>query len=58
MLDDPDWASIFAPEGRLAEEGERIQRANYSSTLRRIAEEGPEAFYKVKYHVYGITTLI
>lgn len=47
MVDDPDWAPIFAPNGYLARRGDRIQRLNYSKTLRAIAEEGPDAFYMV-----------
>ncbi|KAI1794183.1 gamma-glutamyltranspeptidase [Ganoderma leucocontextum] len=46
MLNEPDWRAVFAPEGRLLREGEIIRRTNLSRTLKAIAEEGPDAFYK------------
>ncbi|KAF8507469.1 gamma-glutamyltranspeptidase [Hysterangium stoloniferum] len=45
MLGDPDWSSVFAPDGRLLREGELIRRTNLSQTLHTIAEHGAEAFY-------------
>jgi gamma-glutamyltranspeptidase/glutathione hydrolase/leukotriene-C4 hydrolase len=47
MLDSPDWSAIFAPQGILLKEGDRISRTNYSRTLSVIAEQGPDAFYNV-----------
>jgi gamma-glutamyltranspeptidase/glutathione hydrolase/leukotriene-C4 hydrolase len=47
MLNNPDWSSIFAPNGRFLKEGETISRANLSRTLTIIAEEGADGFYKV-----------
>jgi gamma-glutamyltranspeptidase/glutathione hydrolase/leukotriene-C4 hydrolase len=46
MLENPDWSSIFAPNGELVKEGEIIRRTNLSRTLETIASEGPDAFYK------------
>ncbi|KAF5321830.1 hypothetical protein D9619_001810 [Psilocybe cf. subviscida] len=46
MLNNPDWSSIFAPNGRFLQEGETISRANLSRTLAVIAEEGADGFYK------------
>ncbi|TEB37867.1 hypothetical protein FA13DRAFT_1725483 [Coprinellus micaceus] len=46
MLEDEDWRAIFAPNGRILREGEWIRRTNLSRTLRTIATEGPEAFYR------------
>ncbi|TFK25723.1 gamma-glutamyltranspeptidase [Coprinopsis marcescibilis] len=46
MLNNPDWSSIFAPEGRFLNEGEIIRRSNLSRTLAIIAEEGADALYK------------
>ncbi|TBU55830.1 gamma-glutamyltranspeptidase [Dichomitus squalens] len=46
MLNEPDWRAIFAPEGRLLREGDIIRRTNLSRTLRTIADEGADAFYK------------
>lgn len=47
MLNDPDWAPIFAPRGILAQEGDHISREVYSKTLEAIARDGPDAFYYV-----------
>lgn len=49
MLDNPDWRAIFAPQGVLLKEGDRIHRTNYSRTLSIIAEQGPDAFYEVMF---------
>ncbi|KAJ2923045.1 hypothetical protein H1R20_g14051, partial [Candolleomyces eurysporus] len=46
MLENPDWRAIFAPHGKLLQEGDFIERKNLSRTLETIANEGPEAFYK------------
>lgn len=52
MLEEPDWSQIFAPNGRLLEEGELIRRTNLSRTLQTIADEGPNAFYTViRFHI-------
>ena len=42
---DPTWRALFAPEGRLLEEGEIAHRPALARTLAAIATEGPEAFY-------------
>jgi len=52
MLNNPDWSSIFAPQGRLLKEGEIIRSPNLSRTLSVIAEEGPDAFYKVAWLIF------
>ncbi|KAI0769786.1 gamma-glutamyltranspeptidase [Trametes elegans] len=46
MLNSPDWTAVFAPEGRLLQEGETIRRTNLSRTLARVADEGAGAFYR------------
>ncbi|THH27848.1 hypothetical protein EUX98_g6344 [Antrodiella citrinella] len=46
MLNSPDWKAIFAPEGRLLQEGELVHRTNYSRTLSVIASQGADGFYK------------
>lgn len=48
-MTNPDWASIFAPNGRLLREGEIIRRTNLSLTLTKVAREGADAFYTVIY---------
>lgn len=45
MLLSPDWKDIFAPNGRLLNEGEVIRRTNLSRTLTEIASHGSSAFY-------------
>jgi gamma-glutamyltranspeptidase/glutathione hydrolase/leukotriene-C4 hydrolase len=45
LLHNPDWSHIFAPNGVLLKEGDTILRANLSTTLSVIAEQGPDAFY-------------
>jgi len=52
MLDNEDWSAVFAPEGKLLLQGETIRRTNYSRTLETIANEGPEAFYKVRFYFF------
>lgn len=47
MLQNPDWRSVFAPNGELLVEGDLIRRTNYSRTLYAVAEQGAEAFYSV-----------
>ncbi|KAF8161066.1 gamma-glutamyltranspeptidase [Crassisporium funariophilum] len=46
MLNNPDWSSIFAPNGKFLQEGEIIRRTNLSRTLSTISREGADAFYK------------
>ena len=46
FLTHPDWKPIFAPNGRLLEEGEIIRNVNYSKTLATVATQGVDAFYK------------
>lgn len=46
LLTHPDWQPIFAPNGRLLEEGEVIRNVNLSKTLATIAVQGVDAFYK------------
>lgn len=48
MLSSPDWAEIFAPKGRILQEGEFIQRKNLAWTLSVIAANGADGFYKVR----------
>ncbi|KAI8873664.1 gamma-glutamyltranspeptidase [Ramicandelaber brevisporus] len=40
-----EFEAIFAPNGKLLEEGDLIVRKNYGETLKRIATQGPDAFY-------------
>lgn len=46
MLENPDWSSIFAPNGRFLNEGDIIRRTNLSRTLEKVAKYGAEGFYK------------
>lgn len=45
MLNMPDWAEIFAPNGTLLGEGDMIHRTNFAVTLETIANLGVDAFY-------------
>ena len=54
MLKNPDWRAIFAPHGKLLQEGDLIERKNLSRTLEIIANEGPEAFYQVEMLSIGL----
>lgn len=46
MLEEDDWRTIFAPNGKLLVEGQIIRRVNYARTLSILASDGPDAFYK------------
>lgn len=41
-----DWAAIFAPGGRPVRAGERLRQTRLGETLRRLADEGPDGFYR------------
>ncbi|KAF8331090.1 gamma-glutamyltranspeptidase [Cantharellus anzutake] len=44
ILDDPDWATTFAPNGKFLEEGDVLRRPAFAKTLESIAD-GVEPFY-------------
>ncbi|KIW30662.1 gamma-glutamyltransferase [Cladophialophora immunda] len=46
LVDDPNWAIDFAPNGTLLGTGDTITRKRYADTLEAIAQEGPDAFYQ------------
>lgn len=46
MRGDADTAAVFMPEGRPLRVGEKHRQPALAATLARIAEEGPDAFYK------------
>ncbi|RVX73408.1 hypothetical protein B0A52_03050 [Exophiala mesophila] len=45
LVDDPNWALDFAPNGTLVGLGDIITRKRYADTLEAIATQGPDAFY-------------
>ncbi|KAM3525593.1 hypothetical protein MY4038_007231 [Beauveria bassiana] len=45
LVEDPNWAVDFAPNGKLLGLGETITRKRYADTLETIASEGADAFY-------------
>ena len=45
LVEDPNWAIDFAPNGTLLGMGDTITRKRYADTLETIAERGPDAFY-------------
>ncbi|KAH0836284.1 Gamma-glutamyltranspeptidase 3 [Fonsecaea pedrosoi] len=46
LVDDPNWAIDFAPNGTLLGAGDTITRKRYADTLETIAQQGPDAFYR------------
>ena len=57
MTGTQDWSDIFAPDGRILQEGETIYRTNLSRTLDIIAREGAGGFYQAGYLAYVLTCL-
>jgi Gamma-glutamyltranspeptidase len=53
IVNDPDWAPLFAPKGFLVREGDHISREVYSKTLEAIARDGPDAFYYVSVSLHS-----
>jgi len=49
MTGTQDWSDIFAPNGRILQEGEIICWTNLSRTLDVIAKEGAKGFYQASY---------
>lgn len=47
METDPDFGAIYAPNGRILEEGEMMYRLNFSKSLEIIANNYTE-FYEVR----------
>lgn len=45
LVNDPDFAIDFAPQGRLLKLNETITRKRYGDTLDTLAQDGPDAFY-------------
>ncbi len=43
---DPEWHRIFAPGGRLPQTGDLLRQPDLARTLRVLAAEGPEVFYR------------
>ena len=46
LVDDPDWAIDFAPNGTRLGLGDTITRKRYADTLETISKKGPTAFYE------------
>ena len=45
LVDDPNWAIDFAPNGTRVGLGDTITRKRYADTLETISQRGPDAFY-------------
>ncbi|KAI9158660.1 Gamma-glutamyltransferase-like protein 1 [Paramyrothecium foliicola] len=45
LVEDPEWAEDFAPNGTLVQLGDIMTRKRYADTLEKIANEGPDVFY-------------
>jgi gamma-glutamyltranspeptidase/glutathione hydrolase len=46
LASDPEARRIFYPDGKAKAAGARIVNPDYASTLRRVAEQGVDAFYR------------
>jgi gamma-glutamyltranspeptidase/glutathione hydrolase len=46
LVEDPNWALDFAPNGTRLGVGDTMTRRRYANTLEEIAEKGPDAFYE------------
>ncbi|PLW34574.1 hypothetical protein PCANC_19828 [Puccinia coronata f. sp. avenae] len=42
----PEWQSVFQPNHKVSQVGDRVQRPNYARTLEIIAEHGIHPFYR------------
>lgn len=45
LVEDPEWAEDFAPNGRRVKEGDVLTRKRYAKTLRAVAKGGADVFY-------------
>jgi len=48
LVEDPIWAEVFAPKGKLLQLGDKIYRKRYAKTLETIARKGADGLYKGK----------
>ncbi|KAH6896937.1 gamma-glutamyltranspeptidase [Thelonectria olida] len=46
IVEDPSWAADYVENGKMKGEGSWVRRDRYAKTLKRIAEKGPDGFYK------------
>jgi gamma-glutamyltranspeptidase / glutathione hydrolase len=46
LFSHPASAAVFAPNGRPLREGEICRNPDYAQTLRKLAQDGPDAFYR------------
>ena len=46
LVEDPDWAIDFAPNGTRLGLGDTITRKRYAATLETVSKKGPDAFYQ------------
>ncbi|KAI0155677.1 gamma-glutamyltranspeptidase [Pestalotiopsis sp. NC0098] len=57
LVEDPSWATDFAPQGRLVRYGENMTRKRYADVLDAVAEGGAEVFYTGAIANYTIAAL-
>ncbi|ORY82017.1 gamma-glutamyltransferase [Protomyces lactucae-debilis] len=48
IVDDPAWAAVYAPNGKLAPINSTIYRPTYADTLEQVAKHGADVFYHGK----------
>lgn len=46
ILKDKLWSEVYAPQGTVLKEGDTVYHHKLAATLKRIAHEGPDIFYK------------
>ena len=49
ILGNPEFRKVFAPNGKLLVEGERVKREVFADTLEIIAKNGADEFYTVNF---------
>ncbi|KAE9377462.1 gamma-glutamyltranspeptidase [Stipitochalara longipes BDJ] len=57
LVEDPQWAIDFAPNGTLVGVGDMITRKRYANTLERIADYGADIFYEGEIANYTINAV-
>jgi len=57
LVEDPDWAIDFAPDGKLVQLNDTIYRRRYANTLEKIAKQGADVFYTGAMAVETISTI-
>ncbi|CZR69360.1 related to gamma-glutamyltransferase [Phialocephala subalpina] len=57
LIEDPQWAVDFAPNGTLKGLGETLTRKRYANTLEKIAKHGARVFYEGEMANYTVAAI-